>query len=436
LLQDHRKELAGSKEANDELSKQFDCLSKSMEQKEEYISSLENQINDLTAKAMEMEATLESSQSELRKTKSLLSQAENAIEDHEKTITEVHQEKVAIEKLLDGHREELKSLQSQVESMKHQAEEYTAMIQRLENKSKEDQESIVRSQNTISELRLAFGEEKEQMIGRIKQLEKKTAFAEELQQQLSELEASRQTEREAFKRTLADEQSKSSLLETEAQHRQQRIGTLKRELGASQQALEKAQSQALLEDKHVQELQATIQQLKASNVALEDSKSTVLRHKTKVEAELRSAQMTIEEMAELAQSSVAAHKEEVQALKSRLESIQSPAITTDTSGRTDALEQRCLALESELRKSKRREEKLQALQYRLQQDIKISGGSLETFKNLRDVRALEYELDRTVNRAEKEIASLKAALTTAGKSPTKKGNYSHLVVEEKENILM
>jgi chromosome segregation ATPase len=84
---------------------------------------------------------------------------------------------------------------------------------------------------------------------------------------------------------------------------------------------------------------------------------------------------------------------------------------------TDAgkeLQERCLALESELRKSKRREEKLQALQYRLQMDIKECGGSLEAFKNLRDVRSLEYELDRTANRAEKEIARLRDIISKGG----------------------
>lgn len=56
------------------------------------------------------------------------------------------------------------------------------------------------------------------------------------------------------------------------------------------------------------------------------------------------------------------------------------------------------ALEVELRRARRREEKLQALVYRLRED----SASPTAFDTLRDVRGLEYELDFVTNRAQRE----------------------------------
>ena len=55
-------------------------------------------------------------------------------------------------------------------------------------------------------------------------------------------------------------------------------------------------------------------------------------------------------------------------------------------------------LQGELRRARRREEKLQALLYRLRED----SASPAAFDKLRDVRGLEYELDFVTNRAQRE----------------------------------
>jgi hypothetical protein len=91
------------------------------------------------------------------------------------------------------------------------------------------------------------------------------------------------------------------------------------------------------------------------------------------------------------------------------------AAAGDAAAAGAALELRCSALEAELRKSKRREEKLQALQFRLREDVKSSGGDVGSFDQLRDVRALEYEMDRLANRASREKAQLREALAEAQK---------------------
>lgn len=68
------------------------------------------------------------------------------------------------------------------------------------------------------------------------------------------------------------------------------------------------------------------------------------------------------------------------------------------------------ALEAELRRGKRREEKLQAMQFRLREDLKAAGGDPSVFDRMRDVRALEYELDFAANRHSRELQAPPALL--------------------------
>jgi hypothetical protein len=55
-------------------------------------------------------------------------------------------------------------------------------------------------------------------------------------------------------------------------------------------------------------------------------------------------------------------------------------------------------LEAELRKSKRAEQKLQAMLFRLRKDLQEAGGDMGAFDNLKDVRQLEYEVDFLANK--------------------------------------
>lgn len=56
------------------------------------------------------------------------------------------------------------------------------------------------------------------------------------------------------------------------------------------------------------------------------------------------------------------------------------------------------ALETELRKSKRAEQKLQALLFRLRQDVAELQANPSLFDQLQDVRSLEYEVDFLTNK--------------------------------------
>ncbi len=45
---------------------------------------------------------------------------------------------------------------------------------------------------------------------------------------------------------------------------------------------------------------------------------------------------------------------------------------------------------------------VQALQFRLREDLRQCGGDLGKFEQLKDMRGLEYELDRVSNRAARD----------------------------------
>lgn len=70
------------------------------------------------------------------------------------------------------------------------------------------------------------------------------------------------------------------------------------------------------------------------------------------------------------------------------------------------LQDRIAALESDLRKSKRAEQKLQALLYRLRQDMSQLPTNPGMFDQLQDVRSLEYEVDFLTNKCKVCLSAL------------------------------
>jgi len=69
------------------------------------------------------------------------------------------------------------------------------------------------------------------------------------------------------------------------------------------------------------------------------------------------------------------------------------------------MQSRVSALETELRKSKRAEQKLQALLFRLRQDVAELQANPSLFDQLQDVRSLEYEVDFLTNKCKASPAA-------------------------------
>eukprot|EP00878_Enallax_costatus_P036783 GHUV01041339.1.p1 GENE.GHUV01041339.1~~GHUV01041339.1.p1 ORF type:complete len:195 (+),score=84.78 GHUV01041339.1:222-806(+) len=106
------------------------------------------------------------------------------------------------------------------------------------------------------------------------------------------------------------------------------------------------------------------------------------------------------------------------------------------------LQERVAALESELRKSKRAEQKLQALLYRLRQDVSQLSTKPGMFDQLQEVRSLEYEVDFLTNKCKKyerilrqTVEQQQASNKAAGSSKAGEGAHAaqHGLVD-KENV--
>ncbi|KAK9836595.1 hypothetical protein WJX74_004004 [Apatococcus lobatus] len=258
------------------------------------------------------------------------------------------------------------------------------------------------------------------------------------QGQVQDLEASLESWREHCE----------SLTSQKAQQHQ----SLQAELQASQSKVAELEQMWKLE---TSELQQSLAQRDADLTAIRVEQGAVMQQAKQAQAELRKALdehdsvharlRRAEQAAALASSKAGASQQElqsqlahlqqrlaqeegkdtqvaqlhsqVQELSSRLGQAQEKAQSLEASHNPPSDPQpgpkasgkagREVQLESELRRSKRREEKLQALLYCLREDVKASGGNLEAFQNLHDVRKLEYELDFVTNRAARDTQALK-----------------------------
>jgi centromeric protein E len=317
------------------------------------VESLERQVSELVAKTRELQTSLDVERQQTRKTKSLLSQAENAIEEHEATINEVHQQKVEVEEALTAMKGEAEALRVEYEKEKIA----------FETKHKAIEGELKAHQNRLNE----------------EKLEEIQGLCEEIAAHKTAMVAGKRELRDALASSQNLKQEIEALREREVEH-----------LSIISELKESSKAQA---NEHQASTEKEFQDLHAK---LEDA------HRTLEKAASRNMDL---------ESTVESLEARLKAMEDDLEAANSAAAKSSRGADAQA---RCLALETELRKSKRREEKLQALQYRLQMDVKESGGSVEAFKNLRDVRSLEYELDRTANRAEREISRLKDIISKCG----------------------
>ena len=383
-LEDHKKELESCKVKNACLDEELTTARKGLAEKEEYISSLEHQVNDLMAKSMEMEASLEAAKGEYKKTKGLLSQAENAIEEHEKTITEVHAGRVKVEKELKETTERCRKLEQELQS---RTEEFDGKMKAMEEASKHEKSSMEELQSATKALETTFEEERSNLHQQIDGLKERVQALQSSLQVAEKDSVEKQSTYDAERLQLV------SRLEAAKEEHGKALETLQQELEESKQAACTISARIKEKEDDIQELKMTVEKLKSQSSILNEEKKAALDVTASLKAETECLRQEMERLRQ---------------------EMQQKATVPDSN-----LGDKVQALEKELRRSKRREEKLQALQYRLQQDVQKAGGSMEAFKNLRDVRSLEYELDRTANKAEKEIQALKKALaaTNCSRNP-------------------
>ena len=431
-LEDHKREV--------------EALRKVIAEKEERASSLDVSMNALTSRAAELQAALEAAGTEIRKTKSLLSQAENAIEEHETTITEVFKEKLDLERALGELEKEAGVLREDRTSMVQEKAELADLIQTLQsdllaarnaleheilgNKAKLD--DLMAAHESAQQLKQQELEEARSTQEKL-ELEARALRAEVLELKL-DLEKIREdqmataaavAEREEAAVGAAQELRKSledqlreaqEMLETERTASKSAIDLMKE---SSSEAAKMAAAELADARERANALHRELQTLRGNALGLEEeiealkaSRESDSGHRAAMEDKLSAMQ---EELSQLK----CLHKLELESAKAEV----SKTASVDASGHAQLIKEleqfkeRYAALEGELRKSKRREEKLHALQYRLQMDVRESGGCLGALNNLRSVRELEFDLDRAHNQISRLRAQVEKRDKGGGRTP-------------------
>ena len=399
----------------------IDTLKTQIEDKQEYASSLETQVNELLAQNMELNATLEGLQVEQTKLREQMDKADRKNHDDQCIISELKSKYEETRVELNESSNRVPELLTEIEAAKAQLKENDGCINRLKEELRASQEAELRVQNSMKSLEGSIEEEKSSL---------KESFKKEKQEAVASLETDLREARERFE-TL--ESSSKTLFETlevtsfeEAESKLQKLYALKEEtkdlasrMEAQAASFEEKLSSAMNEkDFKIEKLDSEINRLTGLNAELSQEKERAIGE---AKASHTKWESCMEDLVGL--------KDRIQTLQTELAEIRENNIQSSKESE-EILKERCSKLEQELRRSKRREEKLQAMQYRLREDIKQAGGSLDKFERLRDVRSLEYEMDRAKNKYEKEIASLHRALKEAQAC---KGTSARQPLIDKEN---
>jgi centromeric protein E len=414
-LEDHKREV--------------EVLKKTIAEKEEYASSLDGSVNESTKRVTELQAALEAAGIDIRKTKSLLTQAENAIEEHETTITEIHREKLEVEKAMGELEKEAEELRRDQETWVEERSALDGRIQTLQDELHAAQKAVeaeVFCGNTKVDDLMAAHEAA--LYLKDQELEEARSAREKLDLEVSSLRADILDHEVAVEKLRNEQRAEADTAEAAATRMAQELQSSFDQLRAVQKELEaeRAASKSAMEQLRettdqaanmAEEAAKTRQSASASHRELLAAQAVVSGLEEEIRA-LRTAKDSSERTVGAMEEKMRVAQDELLRLQHELEAARvkadpSPVATNDVRVTDlDRMKERYAILEGELRKSKRREEKLQALQFRLQMDVKESGGSVDALKNLRSVRELEFDLDRAQN----QISRLRAQVDKAGRT--------------------
>eukprot|EP00890_Picochlorum_soloecismus_P005045 jgi/Picsp_1/5541/NSC_02900-R1_protein len=420
-------------EANLGLQKELEHLSSDVQERIAYIASLETQVNELVAQNMETEAVIAATQGRV-------SELEQQCEQHKKAFEtqQLHTEtcESALLDLKTRYSEKEKDIEKMGKAYVELQETIAMNEKRTEALSKAlatEKASNIDSSASLKAMKVSFEAEKREFGERIQEMEKKQ------QQHMSALQAGEE-EIEALKTRVreTEEDRDRRMQDLTSSHESQRAQSLAK-LENMEKKLFKTESVLEQANQQLSDLTKQAKLLAASNTdlnsELESAKSTYEDLMLQAKKQADDEQAKLLQQQDSLKAEVASLKYQVGQL-SQCTNLKEMAVNTEQPSpeKEDVLlKEKFVRLEQELRRSRRREEKLQALQYRLQEDVRQSGGSMDLFTKLKDIRTLEYEMDRAANKAEKEICSLRQALQHAQTSTT--NNKPRHALADKENIV-
>jgi len=430
--------------AMQEAAQKIAAAETSLEERAAYVSSLENQINDAISEGMELKAAAEGAAQQCTTLEEQLARATATAEVACENVEEVTAELQATKKREEEAEKKLSGLKNELELSKNAAAEVAAEAEGLRAQVAANAENTAALETRLgeleSELKLMTTERKmveSELETALTEAARWQAVVEDLRSAQNETDAgiaeksaalmqAQATVAELTSRVTAAESEVVAAGEREAEVRvdlESRLTEVQNELEgviASAAATEAALTE---ERANAVSLASTLDSLRAE---LEIERSAVQAQQELAAQQMAAASATAAMVAEDSERKIASLNSRIQSLEGQLhraaaeaEVLQQRALAAAGPDGTKlaALEQRCTDLENDLRKSRRREEKLQALQFRLKEDIRQAGGDnmATVFDQLRDVRSLEYELDRVANRATRDKAALKEALVAAQK---------------------
>lgn len=427
-------------------------LQKENEEKTSYISSLETQLNEAMSESMEAQATIQS-------TKHLCSELENMLLEAKNKVNEYSERAKKTEEELDLACQRAKQAQTDAMQMESKFNENKSALMQMEENigalvldlSKKDSTIDVLKTKVLSlekGIQIAQLDEEtkskqlqEELGNALQQVEKWKASAEEYRKDLENLEQKsadilqiQQKEMQLLQENL--KQSEISLKEKTLQLEE--VQNLRTNMALKELELKSAKSESLEISLALTKLRNEHDQLKCCNDKAENELSELKQLYTETCKEYERKVGQLEDELHMFSSTNTSRDQE---------KTDTKQVKNENNSDIENLILRCKDLESQLRKSKRREEKLQALQFRLRQDLEQSNGDLSAFDRLVNARALEYELDRALNRASKEKENFMKAIAVAEQRAQKAeailgNNSSHpekqlpkaFPLENKENI--
>ncbi|MBX9448646.1 MAG: hypothetical protein KL787_02525 [Taibaiella sp.] len=434
--------------AMQEAAQKIAAAETSLQEHAAYVSSLENQINDSMSEGMELKAAAEGAAQQCRTLEEQLARATATAEVAHEHIEETTAELQATKTREEAAKMELCDVRNELGITKNAAAEVAAEAEGLRAQVAANAENTAALETRLTELEC----ELKSMTSERKMVESEleTALTEAARWQavVEDLRsAQNETDAGIAEKSAALMQAQATVAELES-----RVAAAEGELVAVRER--EAEIRVDLESRLTEvqnELEGVIASAAATEAALTEERADAISLASTLESlrsELEIERSAVQAQQELAAQQVAAaeataerhtamvaqdSERKIASLNSRIQSLEGQLHRAATEAEVSqqralaaagpvgtklaALEQRCTDLENDLRKSRRREEKLQALQYRLKEDIRQAGGDTmaTVFDQLRDVRSLEYELDRVANRAAREKAALKEALVAAQK---------------------
>ncbi|MBX9448666.1 MAG: hypothetical protein KL787_02625 [Taibaiella sp.] len=434
--------------AMQEAAQKIAAAETSLQEHAAYVSSLENQINDSMSEGMELKAAAEGAAQQCRTLEEQLARATATAEVAHEHVEETTAELQATKTREEAAKMELCDVRNELEITKHAAAEVAAEAEGLRAQVAANAENTAALETRLTELESELKSMTSERNMVESELETALTEAARWQAVVEDLRsAQNETDAGIAEKSAALMQAQATVAELES-----RVAAAEGELVAVRER--EAEIRVDLESRLTEvqnELEGVIASAAATEAALTEERANAISLASTLESlrsELEIERSAVQAQQELAAQQVAAaeataerhtamvaqdSERKIASLNSRIQSLEGQLHRAATEAEVSqqralaaagpvgtklaALEQRCTDLENDLRKSRRREEKLQALQYRLKEDIRQAGGDTmaTVFDQLRDVRSLEYELDRVANRAAREKAALKEALVAAQK---------------------